>query len=64
MRAVHQRAGAEAVKVEGGEQRVGRSKRMLDAEMPVMGHIGLTPQSVQRAGRVKVQGKTSAMPSA
>ena len=40
-------AGAEAVKVEGGEKRVGLISRLRDAEIPVMGHIGLTPQTIQ-----------------
>jgi 3-methyl-2-oxobutanoate hydroxymethyltransferase len=53
-------AGAEAVKVEGGEKRVALVKRLLDAEIPVMGHIGLTPQSLHRMGGYKVQGKTLA----
>ncbi len=53
-------AGAEAVKVEGGEKRVELIKRLLDAEIPVMGHIGLTPQSINRMGGFKVQGKTLA----
>jgi 3-methyl-2-oxobutanoate hydroxymethyltransferase len=51
-------AGAEAIKVEGGEKRVELISRLLDAEMPVMGHIGLTPQSVHAMGGYKVQGKT------
>jgi 3-methyl-2-oxobutanoate hydroxymethyltransferase len=51
-------AGAEAVKLEGGEKRVELIQRLLDAEIPVMGHIGLTPQSVHRMGGFKVQGKT------
>src|SRR5437588_1146770 len=50
-------AGAEAVKLEGGEKRVELGKRVLDAEVPVMGHIGLTPQSVHKMGGYKVQGK-------
>ncbi len=50
-------AGAEAVKVEGGEKRVELVKRLLDAEIPVMGHIGLTPQSIHAMGGYKVQGK-------
>ncbi|HZD93298.1 MAG TPA: 3-methyl-2-oxobutanoate hydroxymethyltransferase [Candidatus Sulfotelmatobacter sp.] len=50
-------AGAEAVKLEGGAQRVGLIKRVLDAEVPVMGHIGLTPQSLHKMGGYKVQGK-------
>ena len=50
-------AGAEAVKVEGGEKRTDLVRRVLDAEIPVMGHIGLTPQSVHKMGGFKVQGK-------
>lgn len=53
-------AGAEAVKLEGGEKRVDLIKRVLDAEVPVMGHIGLTPQSVHKMGGYKVQGKNLA----
>jgi 3-methyl-2-oxobutanoate hydroxymethyltransferase len=52
--------GAEAVKIEGGEKRVGLIHRLLDAEVPVMGHIGLTPQSVHMMGGYRVQGKTIA----
>jgi 3-methyl-2-oxobutanoate hydroxymethyltransferase len=51
-------AGAEAVKIEG--PRVELVKRMTDAEIPVLGHLGLTPQSVHRMGGFKVQGKTMA----
>lgn len=50
--------GAEAVKIEGGEKRVDLIRRMQDAEIPVVGHIGLTPQSVHVMGGYKVQGKT------
>jgi 3-methyl-2-oxobutanoate hydroxymethyltransferase len=50
--------GAEAVKLEGGESRAPLIHRLLDAEIPVVGHIGLTPQSVHRMGGYKVQGKT------
>lgn len=50
-------AGAEAVKVEGGDKRVELVRRILDAEVPVMGHIGLTPQSLHKMGGYKVQGK-------
>jgi len=53
-------AGAEAVKVEGGMSRASLVRRLADAEIPVMGHIGLTPQSVHRMGGYKVQGKTLA----
>jgi 3-methyl-2-oxobutanoate hydroxymethyltransferase len=51
-------AGAEAVKIEGGEKRADLIRRIIDAEIPVMGHIGLTPQSVHAMGGYKVQGKT------
>ena len=50
--------GAEAVKIEGGEKRVGLIREILDAEIPVCGHIGLTPQSLHKMGGYKVQGKT------
>ncbi len=51
-------SGAEAVKLEGGRERADLVRRIVDAEVPVMGHIGLTPQSVHRMGGYKVQGKT------
>jgi len=51
-------AGAEAVKVEGGERRMELITRLVEAEIPVMGHIGLTPQSVNAFGGFRVQGKT------
>src|SRR5258708_4853476 len=51
-------AGAEAVKVEGGERRMDLIARLVEAEIPVMGHIGLTPQSVNAFGGFRVQGKT------
>src|ERR1700747_3041167 len=50
-------AGAEVVKVEGGEKRADLIRRIIDAEIPVAGHIGLTPQSVNVMGGYKVQGK-------
>ncbi|HVM97429.1 MAG TPA: 3-methyl-2-oxobutanoate hydroxymethyltransferase, partial [Candidatus Acidoferrales bacterium] len=50
--------GAEAVKIEGGEKRIEIVNALVDAEIPVMGHIGLTPQSVNAMGGYKVQGKT------
>ena len=53
-------AGAEAVKIEGGQKREELISRILDAEIPVMGHIGLTPQSLNAMGGYKVQGKTLA----
>lgn len=52
-----QEAGAHAVKLEGGKERVDTIKAILDAQIPVMGHIGLTPQSVNQLGGFKVQGK-------
>lgn len=51
------RAGAEAVKLEGGRKRVPMIEALVDAEMPVMGHLGLTPQSVHAMGGFKVQGR-------
>jgi 3-methyl-2-oxobutanoate hydroxymethyltransferase len=50
--------GAEAVKVEGGERRLELIARLTEAEIPVMGHVGLTPQSVNALGGYRVQGKT------
>ena len=50
--------GAEGVKVEGGRKRAALIRRMVEAEIPVMGHIGLTPQSVHALGGYRVQGKT------
>jgi 3-methyl-2-oxobutanoate hydroxymethyltransferase len=51
--------GAEAVKLEGGRNRVNLVKRLVDEEIPVMAHIGLTPQSVHKLGGYSVQGKTA-----
>jgi 3-methyl-2-oxobutanoate hydroxymethyltransferase len=51
-------AGAQAVKVEGGERRLELIARMTEAEIPVMGHVGLTPQSVNALGGYRIQGKT------
>jgi 3-methyl-2-oxobutanoate hydroxymethyltransferase len=51
-------AGAEAVKIEGGERRMELISRIVEADIPVMGHIGLTPQSVNALGGFRVQGKT------
>jgi 3-methyl-2-oxobutanoate hydroxymethyltransferase len=50
-------AGAAAVKIEGGRKRAPLVRALVDAEIPVMGHIGLTPQSVHVMGGYKVQGK-------
>ncbi len=49
--------GAAAVKIEGGRKRADLVRSLLDAEIPVMGHIGLTPQSVHLMGGYRVQGK-------
>ena len=51
------RAGAQCVKLEGGSKRLPMVEALLDAEIPVMGHIGLTPQSVHAMGGFKVQGR-------
>jgi 3-methyl-2-oxobutanoate hydroxymethyltransferase len=50
--------GAEAVKVEGGERRIELIARLIEAEIPVMGHVGLTPQSINAMGGFHVQGKS------
>ena len=50
--------GAEAVKIEGGERRIELIARLVEAEIPVMGHVGLTPQSVNALGGFHVQGKS------
>jgi 3-methyl-2-oxobutanoate hydroxymethyltransferase len=52
--------GAEVVKIEGGEKRAELIRQIIDAEIPVAGHIGLTPQSVNVMGGYKVQGKSLA----
>jgi len=49
--------GAEAVKVEGGVQTKDTIKAIIDIDVPVMGHIGLTPQSIHRMGGYKIQGR-------
>jgi len=51
--------GAEAIKLEGGHKRVHLVKRLVDEEISVMGHIGLTPQSINQLGAYRVQGKTA-----
>ena len=52
-------AGAEAIKLEGGRTRARLIKRLVDEEIPVVGHIGLTPQSVHKLGGFRLQGKTA-----
>jgi len=51
--------GAEAIKMEGGRNRVELVKRLVDEEIPVVAHIGLTPQSVYKMGGYRVQGRTT-----
>ncbi len=51
--------GAEAVKLEGGRKRIAVIEAILSAEIPVMGHLGLTPQSVHSMGGYRVQGKAA-----
>ena len=51
-------AGASAVKLEGGTEIAGHIRAMTKADIPVMAHIGLTPQSIHRMGGYKVQGRT------
>lgn len=51
--------GAEVIKLEGGHKRVQLVKRLVDEEISVMGHIGLTPQSINQLGAYRVQGKTA-----
>jgi 3-methyl-2-oxobutanoate hydroxymethyltransferase len=53
------RAGAQSVKLEGGRKRLPMIEAIVDAEIPVMGHLGLTPQSVHAMGGFRVQGKTA-----
>ena len=55
-----QEGGAHTVKMEGGVPIAGTVRRMVDAGVPVMGHIGLTPQSVNALGGYRVQGRTKA----
>jgi 3-methyl-2-oxobutanoate hydroxymethyltransferase len=52
------RAGGQAVKLEGGRKRLPMVNALLDAEVPVMGHLGLTPQSVRAFGGFRVQART------
>ena len=53
-----QEGGAQAVKLEGGVTVADKVKRIVDCGIPVVGHIGLTPQSVHQLGGYKVQGRT------
>jgi 3-methyl-2-oxobutanoate hydroxymethyltransferase len=53
-----QEAGCQAVKLEGGVTVADKVRRIADCGIPVMGHIGLTPQSILQLGGFKIQGKT------
>lgn len=55
-----QEGGCQAVKLEGGERMAETVNRIVDCGIPVMGHIGLTPQSINQLGGFKVQGKSTA----
>jgi 3-methyl-2-oxobutanoate hydroxymethyltransferase len=57
-------AGAAAVKLEGGAHMAGTVRRLVDAGIPVMGHLGLTPQSVNQLGGYRLQGKDAAAATA
>ncbi|MBD3272091.1 MAG: 3-methyl-2-oxobutanoate hydroxymethyltransferase [Elusimicrobia bacterium] len=52
------KAGAEAVKIEGGSETRSTIRLLLDHNIPVMGHLGLTPQGINRLGGYRVQGRT------
>jgi len=54
-----QEGGAQAVKLEGGVSVAEKVRRIVECGMPVMGHIGLTPQSIHQFGGFRVQGKTT-----
>ena len=54
------RAGAQGVKLEGGHARLPVVRALVDAEIPVMGHLGLTPQALHRLGGYRVQGREAA----
>lgn len=55
---VVQLGNAEAIKLEGGSERVAAIQKILEAGIPVMGHLGLTPQSFHKMGGFKVQGRS------
>jgi len=53
------KAGCDAVKLEGGTESLGAAEAIIGAGIPLMGHLGLTPQSIEKLGGYKVQGKTA-----
>ena len=53
-------SGAHAVKIEGGEEIADSVSRLINAGIPVMGHLGLTPQSIYQFGTYKVRAKEDA----
>lgn len=53
-------AGCDAVKLEGGREVLGVTKAIVDAGIPVLGHIGLTPQTISKLGGFRIQGKDAA----
>ena len=53
-------AGAQAVKLEGGVSHAAQIEAIVDADIPLMGHIGMLPQSVREEGGYKMKGKTAA----
>jgi 3-methyl-2-oxobutanoate hydroxymethyltransferase len=55
-----QQGGADAVKLEGGERSLGAVRRLVEAGIPVMGHLGLTPQSILTLGGYGVRGRSTA----
>jgi 3-methyl-2-oxobutanoate hydroxymethyltransferase len=59
-----QEGGVQGVKIEGGQKRAGLVRHLVENEIPVMGHIGLTPQSVHGLGGFKVQGRSAGRASA
>jgi 3-methyl-2-oxobutanoate hydroxymethyltransferase len=55
-----QNGGMDAVKLEGGRERAAAIRAIVEAGIPVMGHLGLTPQSIHQLGGFRAQGKTAA----